>query len=129
MATLSKPALSINHDHGKKLAKVSVTGKITFSEYELIQMKDGLKFKLKCVLWGDDSGLTGADDQLFTLTNKYLPDSSPSMVENYKFEVTLGEGVLDEDWGTDEVFAKVKLINLYTQVPVSKNSNVVSHSF
>ena len=94
MATLSKPSLSINHDHNKKLAKVMVTGKITYSEYELNQMKDGLKFKLKCALWGEDSGLTGADDHLYTLSSKYLPDASPAAVENYKFEVTLGEGVV-----------------------------------
>jgi hypothetical protein len=129
MATLSKPSLSINHDHNKKLAKVVVTGKITYSEYELNQMKDGLKYKLKCALWGEDSGLTGADDHLFTLPSKYFPDSSPAMVENYKFEVTLGEGVLDEDWGTDEVYAQLKLVNLYTLIAVTKNSNVVSHSF
>ena len=129
MATLSKPSLSINHDHNKKVGKVVVTGKITFSEFEMNQMKEGLKFKLKCALWGDDSGLTGADDLLYTLSSKYLPDASPTAVENYKFEVTLGEGVLDEDWGTDEVFAKVKLVNLYTLVAITQNSNIVSHSF
>jgi len=129
MATLSKPSLSINHDHNKKLAKVVITGKITFSEFELNQMKEGLKFKLKCSLWGEDSGLTGADDYLFTLSSKYFPDASPSMVENYKFDVTLGEGVLDEDWGTDEVYGKLTLVNLYTLVAVTKTSNVVSHSF
>jgi len=129
MATLSKPSLSINHDHNKKVGKVMVTGKITFTEFEMNQMKEGLKFKVKCALWGEDSGLTGDDDHLFTLTNKYLPDASPTAVENYKFEVTVGEGVLDEDWGTDEVYAKVTLINLYTLVAVSKSSNIVSHSF
>ena len=129
MATLSTPALSITHDHAKKLAKVVVTGKITFSAFELNQMKEGLKFKLKCSLWGADSGLTGADDYLYTLSSKYFPDASPALVENYKFDITLGEGVLDEDWGTDEVYAKLKLINLYTLVAVTKNSNEVSHSF
>ena len=129
MATLSKPSLSINHDHGKKLGKVVVTGKITFTEFELSQMKEGLKFKLKCSLWGEDSGLTGDDDYLYTLSSKYFPDASPAMVENYKFEVTLGEGVLDEDWGTDEVYAKLTLVNLYTLVAVSRTSNIVAHSF
>jgi hypothetical protein len=129
VATLSKPTLSITHDHARKLANVKVAGKITFTQFELAQMKDGLRFKLKCTLWGADSGLTGADDFLYALSSKYYPDASPSQIENYTFEVTLGEGVLDEDWGTDEVYAKVRLINLYTLVAVTKNSNTVSHSF
>jgi hypothetical protein len=129
VAMLSKPTLGITHDHAKKLANVKVTGKITFTRFELAQMKDGLRFKLKCSLWGADSGLTGADDFLYTLSSKYYPDASPNQVETYTFEVTLGEGVLDEDWGTDEVYAKVRLINLYTLVAVTKNSNTVSHSF
>jgi hypothetical protein len=87
-------------------------------------------FKLKCQLWGSDSGLTGADDYLYTYsTVKYFPDTTPSLTESATFDVTLGEGVLDEDWGTDEVYGKLKLGNLFTLVTLTKNTNTVSHSF
>ena len=43
--------------------------------------------------------------------------------------VTLGEGVLDEDWGTDEIYGKLILTNEYTLVQVKKKTNQVSHNF
>ena len=49
--------------------------------------------------------------------------------ETRTFEVVLGEGVLDEDWGQDEVYGKLILTNLFSLVPVIKKSNVVHHSF
>lgn len=87
-------------------------------------------FKLKCQLWGSDSGLTGADDFLYTYSNVYFfPDATPAPVESRRFEVVLGEGVLDEDWGEDEVYGLLKLINLSTLVEVKKKTNTVAHSF
>lgn len=132
MASIANAKLSISHDHEKKLANVRVTCDVRFTALELCQMKtcEGRHFKLKCQLWGEDSGLTGADDFLFALSQVfYFPDGSPSAVESRSFTVTLGEGVLDEDWGQDEVYAKLILQNLSTLVQVKKNTNVVSHSF
>jgi hypothetical protein len=87
-------------------------------------------FKLKCQLWGADSGLTGADDFLYTYSSVfYFPDPTPAGSENRTFDVVLGEGVLDEDWGEDEVFAKFRLVNLSSLVEIRKNSNTVSHHF
>jgi hypothetical protein len=57
MASISNATLTISHDHTKKTARPIVKAKINFSQYEMNQMKDGLKFKLKCQLWGADSGL------------------------------------------------------------------------
>lgn len=49
------------------------------------------------------------------------------------FDVTVGEGVLDEDGFlggyVDEVYGKLLLTNLYTTVTVTKTTNVVSHRF
>jgi hypothetical protein len=50
-------------------------------------------------------------------------------MEERSFDVTLGEGVLDEDWGQDEVYGKLALVNLFTLVKIEKKTNTVSHHF
>jgi len=133
MATLTNRKLTLRHDHTKKTVLATVTCDVNFTELELCHMKTcpGARlFKLKCQLWGEDSGLTGADDLLFTYSNVFFfPDTTPTATENRKFEVLLGEGVLDEDWGQDEVYGLLKLVNLSTLVEVKKKTNTVSHSF
>lgn len=130
MATITNANLTINHNHASKTGKVLVKCNVNFTAFEINQMKAGLRFKLICQLWGADSGLTGADDFLYTIpTAKYFPDATPAATENVAFEVTVGEGLLNEDTGTDEVYAKLKLTNLYTLVTVNRNTNEVSHSF
>ena len=47
----------------------------------------------------------------------------------WRIEATVGEGLLNEDLGTDEVYARMKLSNLYTLVTIAGNTNVVTHSF
>lgn len=133
MATITDANLTISHDHTKKLARAVVRCKVNFTPLELCQMRicpQVKLFKLKCQLWGADSGLTGADDHLFTYTNVFFyPDANPAATENAVFDVTLGEGVLDEDFGRDEIFGRLQLVNLYTQTQVIKKTNQVSHSF
>jgi hypothetical protein len=130
MASISNPTLTISHDHTKKTAHPVVKAKINFTQFELNQMKQGLQFRLKCQLWGADSGLTGADDFLFTYANvKFYPDATPAVTEDAVFDVVLGEGVLDEDLGTDEIYGKLILTNLFTLIEVKKNTNQVSHNF
>lgn len=87
-------------------------------------------FKLRCQLWGADSWLTGADDYLWTYPSvHYFPDATQSSSETRTFVAIVGEGVLDEDWGVDDVYAKVLLINMFTNQTIKKNSNEVQHSF
>lgn len=133
MASISNATLTITHDHRKKTAKPVVKCKVNFTPLEVCLMKGcpGQKmFKVKCQLWGEDSGLTGADDYLYTYgTVFYFPDATPAASESCTFDVTLGEGVLDEDWGTDEVYGKIILTNLFSQAQVKKNTNTVSHNF
>jgi hypothetical protein len=133
MATITDANLTITHGHTKKLARAVVRCKVNFTALELCQMKTCAQarlFKLKCQLWGADSGLTGADDHLFTYTNVFFyPDATPNGSEAATFEVTLGEGVLDEDIGRDEVYGRLQLTNLYTLGVVNKNTNEVSHRF
>ena len=132
MATITNATLALAHDRTKKTVKATVRCNVNFTALELCQMKQcgGNWFKLKCQLWGEDSGLTGADDFLFTYTTVFFfPDGSPTATETRTFDVVLGEGVLDEDWGQDEVYAKLILTNLVTLVQVKKNTNTVVHSF
>ena len=66
MATLATTKLTITSDAEKKTSRCVVTSKVGFTAFELNDMKNGLRFKLDCTLWGDDSGLNGADDSLYT---------------------------------------------------------------
>lgn len=133
MATITNAVLSIAHDHNKKTANVTVRCNVNFTALELCQMKtcQGRWFKLKCQLWGKDGGIfTGGDDFLFTFgTLFFFPDASPTSPESRSFNVVLGEGVLDEDLGQDEIYGKLILSNLNTLVTIIKKTNVVSHSF
>ncbi|MEW6126601.1 MAG: hypothetical protein AB1757_06135 [Acidobacteriota bacterium] len=133
MATITNAKLTLTHDHNKKTVRAVVTCNVNFTALEQCQMKacpQARFFKLKCQLWGEDSGLTGADDFLFTYaTVFFFPDPSPAATESRTFDVLLGEGVLDEDWGQDEVYGLLRLTNLGTLVEVKKKTNVVSHHF
>jgi hypothetical protein len=133
MATITNAQLALVHDHRKRTVLATVKANVNFSTLEVCQMKscsEAKLFKLKCQLWGSDSGLTGADDFLYTYTKVfYFPDPTPAATESVTFTETLGEGVLDEDWGEDEVYGKLKLQNLFTLVEVTKNTNTVHHSF
>jgi hypothetical protein len=133
MATITNRKLTLRHDHKKKTVLATVTCDVNFTALELCQMKtcpESRLFKLKCQLWGADSGLTGADDFLFTYSNVYFfPDATPTGTESRTFEVLLGEGVLDEDWGEDEVYGLLRLVNLSTLVEIRKKTNTVSHHF
>ena len=133
MATITNAILTLTHDHEKKTVRAVVKCNVNFTALEQCQMKacsQARFFKLKCQLWGEDSGLTGADDFLFTYSNVFFfPDATPTATESRTFDVLLGEGVLDEDWGEDEVYGLLKLVNLSTLVEVKKKTNTVSHRF
>ena len=138
MATISNRALKITHDHRKNTANPVVTCTVRFSTLELCQMKncpEARLFKLKCQLWGADISVgewwRGSDDYLYTYNDvNYFPDPTPSASEPRTFDVTVGEGLLDEDWlGTDEIYGLLLLYNLLTGTVIKKRTNVVSHSF
>lgn len=137
MATISNRDLKITHDHRKKLAHPIVRCTVNFSPLELCQMKNcpGEKlFKLKCQLWGADISVGewwfGSDDFLWTYSDVYyFPDPTPSASEPRTFDVTFGEGVLDEDWGTDEIYGVLRLYNLSAGTVIKRKTKVVSHSF
>src|SRR5215204_1665085 len=132
MASITNRKLTLAHDHAKKTVRAVVTCDVNFTPLELCQMKTCKEraFKLKCQLWGQDSGLNFGDDFLFTYSDIFFfPVGNPPATENRTFSVLLGEGVLDEDWGQDEVYGLLKLTNLTTSAEIKKKTNTVSHSF
>jgi len=133
MATITNASLTITHDHEKKLAHTVVTCRVNFSvqEQALMNALPGTNvFKLRCQLWGADSGFFGSDDPLYTSGDvHFFADSTPTLSENRSFRDTVGEGVLDEDIGTDEIYGKIILTNLLFPVTITKKTNEVSHSF
>jgi hypothetical protein len=134
-----KPQLKIDHDKTNKTVRAVVKARINFTQYEMSQMQQGLRFKLRCQLWGQDNSsdapLDPADDPLYVLEDvKYYPDATPAVTEDAVFDVTLGEGVLDEDFGLsrfeiDEIYAKLILINEFTGGKVRRKTNVVEGIF
>ncbi|MFB5619959.1 MAG: hypothetical protein ACE5RC_02340 [Nitrosopumilus sp.] len=135
MASVSNAKLTVSHDHGKHLVTPVVTCDVTFSKMEFCQMKTCEVrniFKLRCQIWGED-GFLNPDDFLYEYTPKFFPDSTPQQSESVKFEVTLGESVLDEDDSffnkRDEVYGKLILTNRETGQTSNAKTNVVKHHF
>ena len=130
MASISNAQLVITRDRPKKLSKVKVTCNVHFSQLELCMMTacpDGRLFRLRCSLWGEDILF---DDNLFTMANvNFYPDATPSALESAIFEVTLGDGVLNEDFGRDEIYGKLVLTNISSNTSVVKKTNTVSGWF
>lgn len=139
MATITKAELSISHNHVKNTATPVVRVKVKFTPIELQQMAafPGKWFRLKCELWAKDTAFNdlsnpfdSTDNRLYTFNDVfYFPDTNQVAEESRTFEVKVGENLLDEDWGTDEIYAIVRLTNLNSGVKIKKNSNVVSHAF
>lgn len=136
MASITEANLKISHDHRKKTARPVVTAKVAFTPVEVCQMKscpEGRWWKLKCELWSDDDW-PDADDRLYTYTDVYyFPDPSPTSTETRTFDVTVGEGLLDEDdWWlnrTDEIYGRLILTNLTNGVTTRRKTNQVEHRF
>lgn len=99
--------------------------------FQMTGAPSGSFFKLKCKLRSGVGGVFDfGEDDLFTYSNiYYFPDATSAASESRTFDVSLGEGVLDEDIGTDEVYAQFMLVNMSTGNGVNKNSNTVSHEF
>jgi hypothetical protein len=134
MASITKAKLTISKTPANGTALCTVDCTVSFSSYEMGEMKKGLKFRLDCSLWGEDLGnWLNPDDFIFNYTSKFFPDATPTSSENYQFKETLGLGLLNEDpsllFPTDEVYGLLTLKNLYTQIKVQKKTNVVTGNF
>lgn len=130
MANITNAQLIITEDSDKKTARCVVNAKVFFTAYEMREMREGLKFVLHCSLWGEDLGMwLNPDDFLYSYGSKHFPDATPTSPESVVFDVTVGVGLLNEDWGTDEVYGLLTLKNLYTGNTVKAKTNVVKRKF
>jgi hypothetical protein len=122
MATISaNPTLTIGFDESTKIAKPVVKYRVNFTSLERHLMENGLKFMLKCELWGRDppDGVDG-DDLLYTFTPaKHFPGAD----ETGTFTIKLGEAVLDEDAGADQIYGRLTLKNEFTKTEVKRSTN------
>ena len=119
--------LTIGHDQNGKFTNVIVTGEIRFGPQELYQMVNHEEklFKLKCELWGQDMVVK---DKLYTFNPlKYYPTYAANATERFTFKEVLGHGVLDEDLGKDEIYAKLILTNLLTGNQVIDKTDIVRY--
>jgi len=106
MPTLSNPKLKVEATSGSSQMKVTTQVTVNFHPQEETNIKVlGLKCKLACRVWGEDSGFNGGDDSLFSLATKTIDKDG-----TYTFVRTVARDLLDEDWeGNDELYAKFAL--------------------
>ncbi len=127
MPSLSSAKLSITLGSGSQNADVTATVTVSLTEFDKQLVKLGLKFKLKCKLRGADSGLNGADDDLFQ-----FPTKTVTAAGTFTFKATVSRDTLDEDWeGNDEIYARFTLQSAEAILPfvTSKNSPEISGNF
>ena len=80
MATLSSPSLSVV-SQGGDVVKVTTKVNVTFNQFEKFMIGQGLSVTVACRMWGEDSGINGGDDNLFSMGTK--PVSSTGTVQSW----------------------------------------------
>jgi len=104
------------------ISEMTVTYKVAFNHFERITAQGNVRFREYIELWGDDSGLTGVDDHLYRAPTSVF-DSRPSVLtRTRKFKVS--DDILDEDWGKDEVYAKVRIVPIIPSGDVEKSNTI-----
>lgn len=115
MAQMSNPTLKIQLISGTSNADVTASVRVSLdsTEESLVKLV-GLKFKLRCRLWGED-GLLNSDDVIYSFPAKTVVADG-----TYTFHKTISRDTLDEDWeGNDEVYAKFSITSSSPIFPLS----------
>jgi hypothetical protein len=132
MAKISNVYLKITVGSNKLTPEVTYSLYFTEGDLNLLKLYPDL-YSVRCELWGADSGFNGGDDKVYVypITRHYPKANGGTLpLEMGKFEAVLNKGAeLDEDWGGDEIYAKVILTNNFAGTKTAKNSNEVSGSF
>ena len=110
MARIKFPRLRDRCPLGTKTAKCEVSCKVYFTAYEIREMREGLNFRTGCSLWEED--VITHDDYLYSYGSKFFPDASSASPESATFSVVLGLSLLNQEWGRDEIYARLELKNL-----------------
>jgi hypothetical protein len=137
MPTITNPVLTLTRHAAQQTVQCKVTATVTFNGFEQIQMQHGLRFRLRCSLWGKDihEAPLSTDDSLFVYNQvKYFPDGTPTPNETVVFDDILAQGLLNEDPNVlgnliDEVYAQLKLTDLTTGGVLTVPTNVCTGIF
>jgi hypothetical protein len=98
---------------------MTVTYKVAFNYFERntkVRFREYIKF------WGADSGLTGADDPLFSFPVSAFYSQSSTLTRTRIRDVATD--LLDEDWGKDEVYARVTVVPIVPSRDSEKSNEI-----
>lgn len=117
MATLSNSTLNIDLIAGSSDTDVTTTTNVSLTPFENFLINSGgLRFLLKCTLFGEDSGFNGSDDELFI-----FPSQTVVTEGTFTFRSRVSRATLNEDSvGNDEVFARFNLQSTEQIFPFSQ---------
>jgi hypothetical protein len=118
MPQLSNPTLKLELVSGSTQVKVTATVRVSFDTVEENFIKLlGVQFRLRCRIWGEDSGFNGGNDALFSIASKTITADG-----TYTFTRTVNRSTLDEDWeGNDEIFARFRCQSTTPSFPLAAN--------
>lgn len=117
---IPRPELIILVDAGSNIATVTVNGWIRFSDFEVNQMEQGLRFALTCGVWEEDDPPGDSDDLCFWFESDGGADTwsftdgdvEADEWEDFSFSTRISASVLnkdDNDWTRnfqDEIYAQ-----------------------
>jgi len=104
------------------ISQMTVTYKVSFNHFERITADGKIRFREYIELWGDDSGLTGGDDFLYRAPTSVFDSSSSPLTRTRNFNVS--NEILDEDWGKDEVYARVRIVPIIPSGDIEKSNTI-----
>lgn len=131
MASLSNPTLEIDLLTGTPgTANVIATVNVELSQFDTFLIFGGLGLQLGSELRGEDGGLNGGDDGLFSFPTQNITNGG-----TYTFEATVSLGTLNEDRGLfntgDEIYNNFTLVSTSEIFPLntSLSSPIIEGSF
>jgi hypothetical protein len=106
------------------ISRMTVTYSVNFSQVEQTMRPS---YAEVIELFGADGGLTGADDFLFRASQgSFQATGAASINRTRVFDV--GTHILNEDWGKDEVYAKIR-VSPRTPTGDTAKTNEISGDF
>lgn len=118
MANVYNVSLSRKAKSGS-ISELTVKFRVAFNYFE---RNTKVRFREYVRLWGADSGVTGADDYLYSVPTSGFFSQSSTITRTRKFDVA--NSILDEDWGKDEVYAKVRVVPIVPSSDSEKSNEI-----